>query len=79
MPELRNETENSVVRILNTWNKSFSIFYVTIADSTMLKNVTITKLNQILNNLASKWDFKSSKIIKFIQIFLILISSAALY
>lgn len=47
---------------MNTWTKSFSIFYVTIADSTMLKNVTITKLNQILTNLASKWDFKSSNI-----------------
>ena len=69
-PELKNENGFSVVKIMNTWNKSFSIFYVTIADSTMLKNVKITQLNVILNNLASKWDSKSSNFF-FIYFFLI--------
>jgi len=54
---------------MNSWNKSFSIFYVTIADSTMLKNVNISKLNQILANLASKWDFKSGKLNLFLHYF----------
>ena len=64
LPELKNEKEFSIVKIMNTWNKSFSLFYVTIADSTMLKNVKITQLNVILNTLASKWDFKSSNFFK---------------
>ncbi len=60
-PELKNENEYSVVRIMNTWNKSFSVFYVTIADSRSVKNLKGIKLNNVLNSLAFKWDFKSSK------------------
>jgi hypothetical protein len=40
---------------MNTWNKSFSVFYATVADTTTLK-INPVKLNQILNNLAGKWD-----------------------
>jgi len=61
-PDLKNENEFSVVRIMNTWNKSLSVFFVTIADSRKAKNVSGIKLVNILNNLASKWDFKSSNI-----------------
>jgi hypothetical protein len=56
IPELSNEANYSIVRIMNTWNKSFSIFYATIADTTTLKGVNAPKLNQILLNLTTKWD-----------------------
>lgn len=54
VPELSNEANFSVVRIMNTWNKSFSIFYATIADTTTLKGINAPKLNQILLNLTTK-------------------------
>lgn len=46
---------------MNTWNKSFSIFYATIADTTTLKGINAVKLNQILLNLTNKWDCDNSK------------------
>ncbi len=52
---------------MNTWNKSFSVFYATIADSKSVKNLNGMKLNNILNNLALKWDYKSSKNFLFIK------------
>ena len=56
VPEMSLEQNYSVVRIMNTWNKSFSIFYATIADSSNLK-ISPVKLNNILNQLAYKWDY----------------------
>jgi len=44
---------------MNTWNKSFSIFYATIADSSSIKSMNLHKLNQILLNLSNKWDCDS--------------------
>ena len=55
IPEFKNEANYSIVRILTTWTKSFSVLYATIADSSTLK-VSPIKLNSILTNLASKWD-----------------------
>jgi len=54
VPEMSLEQNYSVVRINNTWCKSFSIFYATVADTTTMK-VSPVKINNILNNLASKW------------------------
>jgi alpha-tubulin suppressor-like RCC1 family protein len=54
VPEMSLEQNYSVVRINNTWCKSFSIFYATVADTTMLKFSPV-RINNILNNLASKW------------------------
>jgi hypothetical protein len=33
-----------------------SIFYATIADTTLIKNMNITKINNILTMLTTKWD-----------------------
>lgn len=57
VPEMSLEQNYSVVRILNTWNKSFSVFYATVADCANLK-MSPVKLNNILNQLASKWDYE---------------------
>ena len=54
VPEMSLETNYSVVRINNTWCKSFSIFYATVADTTTLK-LSPVRISSILNNLASKW------------------------
>ncbi len=59
IPEMSIESNYSVVRIMNSWCKSFSIFYVTVADSNMVKFSPV-KLNSILNNLALKWINESS-------------------
>ena len=55
VPEMSLEQNYSVVRINNTWCKSFSIFYATVADTTTLK-VSPVRISSILNNLASKWN-----------------------
>ena len=55
VPEMSLEQNYSVVRINNTWCKSFSIFYATVADTTTMKCSPV-KINNILNNLASKWN-----------------------
>ena len=55
VPEMSLEQNYSVVRINNTWCKSFSIFYATVADTTTLK-MSPVRISSILNNLASKWN-----------------------
>ena len=55
VPEMSLEQNYSIVRINNTWCKSFSIFYATVADTTTMKCSPV-KINSILNNLASKWN-----------------------
>ena len=46
---------------MNSWNKSFSIFYATIADTTTMTGINAPKLNQILLNLTTKWESDSGK------------------
>ena len=60
VPEMAIESNYSVVRILNTWNKSFSVFYCTIADSSNMK-INPVKLNGILNKLSAKWENNENK------------------
>lgn len=55
IPEMALEQNYSVVRIRNTWNKSFSLFYATIADTSTMKIFPV-KLNTILNQIALKWE-----------------------
>ena len=55
VPEMSLEQNYSVVRINNTWCKSFSIFYATVADTTTLK-LSPVRISNILNNLSSKWN-----------------------
>lgn len=57
IPEMSLEQSYSVVRIMNTWNKSFSVFYATVADCSSLK-MSPVKLSNILNQLAYKWDYE---------------------
>ena len=54
VPEMSLEQNYSVVKINNTWCKSFSIFYATVADTTTLK-LSPVRISNILNNLSSKW------------------------
>ncbi len=60
---MSNETKYPIVRIHNTWNKSMSIFYATVADTTLMKNMNNLKINQILATLNSKWNSHNSKLI----------------
>jgi hypothetical protein len=54
------------MRILSTWNKSFSVFYCTFGDVRVLysKIKNKHKLNTIVNTLAAKWECDSRKNIK---------------
>jgi hypothetical protein len=58
-----DENSFSVLRILNTWNKSFSIFYCSFGDVRIVANKLKNKpkLNTILNTLCSKWESDSCK------------------
>ena len=60
VPEMAIESNYSIVRIMNCWNKSFSLFYCTIADSSNMK-INPVKLNGILNKLAAKWENNENK------------------
>ena len=55
VPEMSLEQNYSIVKINNAFCKSFSIFYATVADTTTLK-LSPVRINNILNNLASKWN-----------------------
>lgn len=59
--EVADDNSFSPVRILTTWNKSFSLFYCTFADIRMIqeKIKNKQKIISILNTLASKWDSDS--------------------
>ena len=58
MIDISNDTEFQIVRILCTWNKVFSVFYVNIADirNLFLKIKNINKINIALDSLALKWE-----------------------
>ena len=54
---LGNDNDFQIVRIKTSWNKSLSVFYITVADcrNVFLKLNNINKLNSILDTLAQKW------------------------
>lgn len=55
---INNDQEFQIVRILCTWNKIFSVFYVTVADirNVFMKYNNINKINIALDTLAEKWQ-----------------------
>jgi hypothetical protein len=57
---MANENIYHIVRIHSTWNKSMSIFYATVADTSLCKKMTNVKVNQILSTLNSKWNSQNS-------------------
>jgi hypothetical protein len=59
---MANEYKYHIVRIHNTWNKSMSIFYATVADTSICKKMTTFKINQILSTLNSKWINHNSRL-----------------
>ena len=59
---MSNEFKYPIVRIHNAWNKSMSIFYATLADTSLMKKMTNVKIMQILATLNSKWHGNNSKI-----------------
>ena len=63
--EVGNETEFAPVRILTTFNRNMSIFYVSMADVRSLSHKfnNRQKVNEVLNSLAEKWTNNSSKFI----------------
>ena len=52
-PELKNN-KNWICRILNCWNKSFSVFYITFLDCHLI-NIEDEKVNNVLNLISMKW------------------------
>lgn len=61
-PEFSNESNYSFVKIYCTWNKFFSILFITIADSTTVNQKEVFKTNRLLNEIAQKWNGNSCKI-----------------
>jgi len=55
------ESEYSIIKIKTTWNRNMSLLYAVIADTSMIKNIQILKLNCILEILARNWINDSSK------------------
>ena len=54
-PEICVENKFYIVRILNTWSKNASIFYVTVADVRKYKSQSINKINKVIDILAKNW------------------------
>ena len=48
------DNKNWICRIMNCWNKSFSVFYVTFLDCHLI-NVDDKKVNNVLNLISMKW------------------------
>lgn len=55
IPEMKMRTKYSIVRIMTAWNKSFSVFYATIIDKSLI-NDSENKIDFILNKLAYSWN-----------------------
>ena len=57
-PEISLDENLSIIKIVTTWNKCFSIIYAIIADYTSI-NESKPKINFTLNWIASNWDYDS--------------------
>jgi hypothetical protein len=70
-PEVSDDSEFSVAKIMTAWNRVFSIFYCTFCDVRILtdKLKHKSKVNTIINTLANKWETDSSKILKILKIY----------
>ncbi len=54
-PEICPENKFFIVRILNSWSKNASIFYVTVADTREYKSENINKINKVIDILIKNW------------------------
>ena len=54
-PEICVENKFHIVRILTSWSKNASIFYVTVADIRRFNSQNINKLNKVIDVLAKNW------------------------
>ena len=54
-PEICIENQFHIIRILSTWSKNASIFYVTVADIRRYKTQDINKINKVIDILSKNW------------------------
>ena len=54
-PEICPENKFFIVRVLNSWSKNSSIFYVTVADTREYKSENINKINKVIDVLIKNW------------------------
>jgi alpha-tubulin suppressor-like RCC1 family protein len=59
-PEICVENKFYIVRILSSWSKNASIFYVTVADVRRFKAQNINKINKVIDVLAKNWKDENS-------------------
>ena len=60
-PEICVENKFHIVRILTSWSKNASIFYVTVADIRRFNSQKINKLNKVIDVLAKNWKDENVK------------------
>ena len=60
-PEICVENKFHIVRILTSWSKNASIFYVTVADIRRFNTKNINKLNKVIEVLSKNWKDENSK------------------
>ena len=60
-PEICVENKFHIVRILSTWSKNASIFYVTVADIRRFNTKNVNKLNKVIDILAKNWKDENIK------------------
>mgnify|MGYP002626041218 CR=1 FL=1 len=60
-PEICVENKFHIVRILTTWSKNASIFYVTVADIRRFNTKIIHKLNKVIEVLSKNWKDENVK------------------
>ena len=60
-PEICVENKFHIVRILTTWSRNASIFYVTVADTRRFNTQQISKLNKVIDVLTKNWKDENVK------------------
>ena len=60
-PEICVENKFHIVRILTSWSKNASIFYVTVADIRRFNTKNIHKLNKVIDVLSKNWKDENAK------------------
>ena len=60
-PEICVENKFHIVRILTSWSKNASIFYVTVADIRRFNTKNIHKLNKVIEVLSKNWKDENVK------------------
>ena len=60
-PEICVENKFHIVRILTTWSRNASIFYVTVADTRRFNTQQVSKLNKVIDVLTKNWKDENVK------------------